>query len=108
MDKTILNNIVSRISSDDEQYRVLKSDNKRIMVEAPPGYGKTNLLINKTIYDLYKGVPKNHEKVLMITFSVNSVSKMEKDFRHGINSFSANTKKWMIKKIDIRNFHGFV
>ena len=85
---------------------VLKSEEKRIIVEAPPGYGKTKLLLSKTLYNLLSHIPKNHEKVLMLTFSNNSTSKMKLDLFQNLDNYPYNVRSWINSKIQITNFHG--
>lgn len=107
MNRTLSENIVEIFKSDEHQLQVLETREKRIIVEAPPGYGKTKVLINKTLHDLISKNPPNHEKVLMLTFSVNSASKMREDLNAELQSYPIELKSWMRKKTFITNFHGF-
>lgn len=92
--------------NDQSQIKVLKSQEKRIIVEAPPGYGKTKLLLGKTVYDLLDNVPINHEKILMLTFSNNSTSKMRADLYAKLENHAYSLRNWINSKIRITNYHG--
>lgn len=107
MNKTLLEKTVQIFKGDRDQLKVLKSENKRIIIEAPPGYGKTKVLISKTLYDLIKGNPKNHEKVLMLTFSINSASKMREDLNAELQDYPKELQSQLRNKTYITNFHGF-
>src|SRR5699024_1004601 len=92
--------------NDQSQIKVLKSQEKRIIVEAPTGYGKTKLLLGKTVYDLLDNVPINHEKTLMLTFSNNSTSKMRADLYAKLENHAYSLRNWINSKIRITNYHG--
>lgn len=98
--------ILDYFISDKEQLSVIKSDKSRFIVEAPAGYGKTKVLINKTLYDLFDNEPKNYEQVLMITFSINSTSKMREDIEKEIKYLPEEIKVKMRNKVKITNYHG--
>lgn len=105
MNKSIKNEMLAIL--DQSQLKVMDSEEARIIVEAPPGYGKTKLLINKTLQDLINGKPKNHEKVLMLTFSVNSASKMREDLNTELKKHTIRLQLQLRNKVLITNFHGF-
>lgn len=107
MPRKLSENIIQTFQNDDHQLQVLETKDKRIMVEAPPGYGKTKVLIGKTIKDLIGKNPPNHEKVLMLTFSVNSASKMRGDLNAELKDYPIELQLQMRKKTYITNFHGF-
>ncbi|MUV38171.1 DNA helicase [Lentibacillus sp. JNUCC-1] len=100
------NEIIDYFNSDIQQLSVIQSVAPRFIVEAPAGYGKTKVLINKVVYDLLCNKPKNHEKVLMITFSINSTSKMKQDIEKEISCLPDNLKKRIKRKVKITNYHG--
>jgi len=100
------NEIIDYFHSDIHQLSVIQSLAPKFIVEAPAGYGKTKVLINKVVYDLLGNKPKNHEKVLMITFSVNSTSKMKQDIEKEICHLPDTLQKRIKEKVKITNYHG--
>ncbi len=74
--------------------------NRVIIVEAPPGAGKTFLSVlcaKKLIVNI-----KINQKVLLITFSRNARAQLNKEAEH---VFSSDREK--LKQIEITNFHSF-
>ncbi|WP_225370278.1 UvrD-helicase domain-containing protein [Methanobrevibacter arboriphilus] len=55
------------------------SEESRVIVEAPAGYGKTKTLISKIAYLICDKYIKNSKKILILTFSVNAAYKIKKD-----------------------------
>lgn len=101
------NKIIDYFHYDMEQLSVIQSTEPKFIVEAPAGYGKTKVLINKVVFDLLDNKPKNHEKVLMITFSINSTSKMKQDIGEEIRHLPDILQKRIKSKVKITNYHGF-
>jgi len=78
-------------------------DNKRlIIVEAPPGAGKTflSVLCAKKLLEI--GSIKTNQKVLLMTFSRNARAQLNKEAE---TIFASDIEK--LKKIEITNFHSF-
>lgn len=77
-------------------------DKRLIIIEAPPGAGKTRLsiLCAKTLVDV--GIIKLNQKALVMTFSRNARCQLEKE----AESVFASDKQKM-KRIEITNFHSF-
>ena len=97
-------------SGDKEQLEAIFSDDKRLIVEAPAGYGKTRTMISKIAYLLASGRLPKPKRILALTFSVNAAYKIKKDvseqlpklFETGqINRFKIN------ERVFISNYHGF-
>lgn len=96
-----INELIRYHKSDVEQCTVLESSNKKLMVEAPAGYGKTKTLINKTKIMLFNDTLPNNKKILCLTYGVNAAYKIEKEIYESFKSSSLNVKK----RIKVSNFH---
>jgi len=97
-------------SGDKEQLKVIFSDAKRLIVEAPAGYGKTKTMISKIAYILAAGKLPNPKKILALTFSVNAAYKIKKDISEQLPRLleSGNLNPARInERVFISNYHGF-
>ena len=97
-------------SGDEKQLEVIFSQSKRLIVEAPAGYGKTKTMISKIAYMLAINQIKNPNKILALTFSVNAAYKIKKDVAEQLpNLFQSKTSHFIKpqEKLFISNFHGF-
>ena len=95
---------------DDKQLEVIFSSFRRILVEAPAGYGKTRTMISRLAYLLATNQVPNPKKILALTFSVNAASKVKKDVADQLPSLidSNNSSHLSLnKKLLISNYHGF-
>jgi len=97
-------------SGDKEQLEVIFSDDERLIVEAPAGYGKTKTMISKIAYILASGKLPKPKKILTLTFSVNAAYKIKKDvseqFPKLLESGYFNPAK-INERVFISNYHGF-
>jgi len=97
-------------SGDKKQLEVIFSQSKRLVVEAPAGYGKTKTMISKLAYMLATSQIKNQKKVLALTFSVNAAYKIKKDVAEQLpNLLQTKTSRFVKpqEKLFISNYHGF-
>ncbi|HBQ28921.1 MAG TPA: ATP-dependent helicase [Desulfotomaculum sp.] len=97
-------------SGDKEQLEAIFSDDGRLIVEAPAGYGKTKTMISKIAYILASGKLPNPKKILALTFSVNAAYKIKKDVAEQLPKLleSGNFNLDRInEKVFIKNYHGF-
>ncbi|MGB9497538.1 MAG: UvrD-helicase domain-containing protein [Dissulfuribacterales bacterium] len=97
-------------SGDKEQLEAIFSDAKRLIVEAPAGYGKTKTMISKIAYILTSGKLPNPKKILALTFSVNAAYKIKKDVSEQLPRLleSGNFNPARInERVFISNYHGF-
>ena len=62
---------------DVEQLRFVFSDDKKIIVTAPAGCGKTTAMVSKIAWELSSGHILSNKKVLAMTFSVNAAMKIK-------------------------------
>jgi DNA helicase II / ATP-dependent DNA helicase PcrA len=97
-------------SGDKNQLDVIFSDDKRIILEAPAGCGKTKTMISKIAYLIASGNLPNPKKVLALTFSVNAAYKIKKDIANNLPQIfqSQNIAPHELnKKVQATNYHGF-
>lgn len=97
-------------SGDEKQLEVIFSESKRLIVEAPAGYGKTKTMISKVAYLLATGKISHPKKILALTFSVNSAYKIKKELAEHLPSLvqSSNSNQLRInEKLFVSNYHGF-
>lgn len=94
---------------DKKQMDVIMSKDKRLVVEAPAGCGKTTTMVSKIAFLLANKAISKNKKILALTFSVNSAYKMKKDIAEKIPSFgleNIDTPELLNKLIYITNYHG--
>lgn len=92
------------------QLEVIFSKKKRIIVEAPAGYGKTQTLISKIAYLIASNQISNPKKILTLTFSVNAAYKIKRDISEKIPEIfddSYHSPVFLKNKIFASNYHGF-
>lgn len=102
--------IVKTHSGDKEQLEAIFSDARRLIVEAPAGYGKTKTMISKIAYILASGKLPNPKKILALTFSVNAAYKIKKDVAEQIPKLLESEKFSPAKineRVCISNYHRF-
>lgn len=101
--------IVARHQGDERQLEVIFTDEKRILVEAPAGYGKTNTMVSKIAYMVATTQIPNPKKLLALTFSVNAAYKIKKDVSIQIPILLGESyqKIKVNDKVYVSNYHGF-
>lgn len=94
---------------DRKQLEVIFSDKKRIIVEAPAGYGKTATMVSRIAFLYTKGVIPNPKKILALTFSVNAALKIKRDVAEKLPILvqEKNNPINIGEKVVVTNFHGF-
>ncbi len=98
--------ITERHGSDDKQLEVIFSEDNRLIVEAPAGFGKTNTMVSKIAYMIASGQIPVPKKLLALTFSVNAAYKIKKDVLHEVPTLLDNNFK-INDKLYVSNYHGF-
>jgi len=114
MYKNSLNHIQDAITQahtgDKQQLDAIFSDAKRLIVEAPAGYGKTKTMISKIAYILASGGLPKPKRILALTFSVNAAYKIKKDVSEQLPKLLElghfNPPK-INERVFISNYHGF-
>lgn len=82
-----------------EQTEAVNSDSDRLMIVAPPGCGKTEILAHRAAY-LVDSLEKN-QRVLALTFTNRARLNLEERLRAVLGD--ARTRRYIV----VRNFHGF-
>lgn len=108
--KRVLEKIEQLHYNDKEQLDVIFSKKKRIVVEAPAGYGKTKTMVSRIAYLIAANKVPNPKKILALTFSINAAYKIKKDIIETLPSlFStlAISPNKLKNKVFATNYHGF-
>lgn len=104
-------NKISKIHSEDEnQLLIIKSENRRMLIEAPAGSGKTKTLISTIAYNIASGLIPNTKKILALTFSVNAAYKIKKEVIEQLPILFDEDKSFeqlVSRNIWVSNYHGF-
>lgn len=93
-------------SGDDEQLEFIFSDDKKIVVTAPAGCGKTTAMVSKIARELSLGHIASNKKVLAMTFSVNGAMKIKDSLKTLLPGLVSNSEHYL-KKVDVANYHNF-
>ena len=108
-EKNIREKIRELHSGDERQLEVIFSKDKRVIVEAPAGYGKTTTMVSRLAY-LYSihAIP-NPKKILGLTFSVNAALKVKRDIASKLPELIAkgNNPNTIKNVVVVTNYHGF-
>jgi len=91
------------VKNDSSQLKVIQSDSKNLVVEAPAGFGKTFTMINMIKYWILIGIITNYKKVLCLSFSVSASNRMKESIE---SAFSEDNNKRFSRYIKATNFHG--
>lgn len=96
-------------AGDTKQLEVIFSEENRVLVEAPAGYGKTTTMVSRIAYLLAKEEIPNPKKILALTFSVNAALKIKRDIAEKLPAIMGveNNPVSLTDKITATNYHGF-
>lgn len=75
----IKSRIIEKHHGDDKQLEIIFSSSRRLLVEAPAGYGKTHTMVSRIAYLMAVGRLPSPKKLLALTFSINAAYKIKKD-----------------------------
>lgn len=101
--------IEEKHKGDAKQLEVIFSTSKRLLVEAPAGYGKTHTMVSRIAYMVVSKQIPSPKRMLALTFSVNAAYKIKKDVSKDVpeltkgifNDISIGEKSF------VSNYHGF-
>lgn len=101
--------IAAQHEGDKKQLEVIFSDDLRLIVEAPAGYGKTTTMISRIAYLFAVGKIPNPKRILGLTFSVNAALKIKREVAGKLPSLigTKNSPVTITEKATLTNFHGF-
>lgn len=98
--------IEAKHMGDVEQLSFIFSDDKKIIVTAPAGCGKTTAMVSKIARELSNGRISSNKKVLAMTFSVNAAMKIKDSLKELLPDLVENVQQYMTK-VDVANYHNF-
>jgi DNA helicase-2/ATP-dependent DNA helicase PcrA len=96
-------------AGDSRQLEVVFSNEKKLLIEAPAGYGKTKTMVSKIAYLLATNQIPYPKRILTLTFSVNAAYKIKKDVAQNIPKLLAGVDSNInvSEKMFVSNYHGF-
>ncbi|KZL88590.1 UvrD-helicase domain-containing protein [Clostridium magnum] len=98
--------IEAKHSGDVKQLEFIFSTDKRIIVTAPAGCGKTTAMVSKIAWELSQGnVPRN-KKILGMTFSVPAATKIKDAVNDLLPSLIGDCER-ELNKVEVANYHSF-
>ena len=90
---------MSGFALSEEQLAAATSDKDHLLVVAPPGCGKTEVLAHRAAHQI--GSLQPNQRVLALTFTKRARANLEERLRSVLGQARAH------RKIVVRNFHGF-
>lgn len=96
-------------NGDTKQLEVIFSDSRRLIVEAPAGYGKTTTMISRIAFLFASGSIPNPKRILALTFSVNAALKVKREVAEKLPKLmgAQNNPNLISEKVYVTNYHGF-
>ena len=94
---------------DERQLEVIFSEDGRVIVEAPAGFGKTTTMVSRIAYLYASGSIPNPKRILALTFSVNAALKIKRDIAAKLPGLlgQKNNPMSLSDKMTVTNYHGF-
>ena len=93
---------------DERQLSVIFSEQSRVIVEAPAGYGKTTTMISRIAYLFASGKIPNPKRILGLTFSVNAALKVKREISEKLPILmnAQNNPTIVSEKATVTNYRG--
>ena len=91
---------------DEDQINFIFSEEKKIIVTAPAGCGKTTAMVSKMAWELSSGKISPNKKVLALTYSVNAAMKIKDSLKELLPELVENSTQYL-SKVDVANYHNF-
>lgn len=107
--EVIKEKISKQHEGDERQLSVIFSEQSRVVVEAPAGYGKTTTMISRIAYLFATGKIPNPKRILGLTFSVNAALKVKREISEKLPILmnEKNNPALVGEKATVTNYHGF-
>ena len=83
----------------EEQHAAATSEKDHLLIVAPPGCGKTEVLAHRAAHQI--GLLKPNQRVLALTFTKRARANLEERLRSVLGQAQAR------RQVVVRNFHGF-
>jgi len=90
---------VSTFVLSEEQHAAATSEKDHLLIVAPPGCGKTEVLAHRAAHQI--GLLKPNQRVLALTFTKRARTNLEERLRSVLGQTQAR------RQVVVRNFHGF-
>ncbi|MHB1480830.1 MAG: UvrD-helicase domain-containing protein [Bellilinea sp.] len=94
---------------DQDQMNVIFNPSRRLIIEAPAGYGKTKTMVSKIAYLIETNQLPSTKKILALTFSVNASFKIKREILELIGSLleGKTAIRLINQRVETSNYHGF-
>lgn len=93
---------------DSDQVNIIFNPSKRLLVEAPAGYGKTKTMVSKLAYIITSDQLPNSKKILALTFSVNASLNIRAEVLKHVNLLFEDkiALRLINQRVQTSNYHG--
>ena len=105
----VMDYLHDRHNGDASQLQILNTEERRLYVTAPAGYGKTRTMTSKAIQLLVAGGVPYPKRILCLTFSVNAARGMRTSLSLAMKeaaSVSGDSKRLDCNRLFVTNYHG--
>lgn len=103
---TIEELIRNKHSGDEEQIEFIFSTEKKIVVTAPAGCGKTTTMISKIAWEISTGNIPANKRILAMTFSIPAATKIKNAVQELLPELIESHAN-VINRVDVSNYHNF-
>lgn len=94
---------------DQDQVSVIFNQSKRLIIEAPAGYGKTKTMVSRIAYLIVSDQLASTKKILTLTFSVNAAYKIRREVLDQVKELFEDkaAARLISQRVEASNYHGF-